>query len=285
MIIDARTRPPHASFREAGIFAPWGTESDERLWPALAFGRDIPRSISERSMEAFMAEMDEAEIDRAVVMGRNAGDGSGSVPDDEVAGLVDERPDRFIGVAGISLADVESAIEQAEHAVQDLSLRGLSIEPAIAERPMHIDDEKLTPFFEAAGRLGIPVSITSSVMVGPNVSYSRPSRIHHVAERHPDVNFVIVHAAWPYVAEMIGVAFRCRNIYLMPDFYGYIEGFPFAEEYERATKTFLKYRTLFATSYPVRPMAEAVEGATRAGFDAHTLERFLGQNTAELYGL
>jgi predicted TIM-barrel fold metal-dependent hydrolase len=285
MIIDARTRPPYKAFRDAGIFSPWGTDEDEKKWPALAFGRGIPPSVSDRSMEAFDSEMKDAGITRAVVMGRNAGDGSGTIPDDDVASLVSEAPSKYIGVAGISLSDITGAIHQSERAVQDLGLKGLSIEPAIAPEPMHVDDERLQPFYDCAKRLGVPVSITSSIMVGPDVTYSHPARIQHVAERNPEVTFVVVHASWPYVAEMIAVAFRCRNVYIMPDFYGYIEGFPFAEEYHRATRMFLKYRTLFATSYPVRPMAEAVAGAHRCEFDDATAERVLWQNAADLYQL
>ncbi|MFQ9867927.1 MAG: hypothetical protein ACLRWP_13780 [Bilophila wadsworthia] len=48
---------------------------------------------------------------------------------------------------------------------------------------------------------------------------------------------------------MLAVAMRCPNVYLMPDCYLYIPGWPYARDYVKAANSYLKYRTP-ASAYP-----------------------------------
>ena len=286
MIFDFRVRPPYRGFCDTGLYSPWGMEADSRQWPALSFGRVVPPSVLEHSMDHFVSEMDSAGIDRALVMGRKAADGSGWVENTDISELVREDPKRrFEGFAAIDVTDADRAIEDGRHAIEELGLTGIAMEPALAKVPTHVDDESVHRILDGLASLKVPIAITSSIMIGPDLSYSDPNRIMHLADRHPDINFVVVHASWPFVQEIVAVAFRYRNVYLVPDFYGYIEDFPFSEGYRSATAMFLRHRVLFASSYPVRPLAEAVEGMHKWQLSDEVLEMVLERNARELLQL
>ena len=100
---------------------------------------------------------------------------------------------------------------------------------------------------------GLILALTSSIYyVGPDMSYCMPVHIQRVAMQFPQVPIVVPHAFWPWVTEGCGVAFQNSNVYLVPDFYGYIPNSPGAEEYVKAANYYLGYRLLFASSYPIR---------------------------------
>lgn len=71
---------------------------------------------------------------------------------DEIAATVRQWPKRFAGLATLPMQDVSSAIDELEHAVTKLGLKG-------AELDTHVngdqwDDPKFLPFFKAAEAMG-----------------------------------------------------------------------------------------------------------------------------------
>ena len=77
--------------------------------------------------------------------------------------------------------------------------------------------------------------------------------------KYPSLKIVVPHGCWPHVHKALALAIRCPNVYLMPDCYLYIHNFPLSEEYVIAANTYLKYRILYASSYPVRSLEQALE--------------------------
>ena len=66
-VVDFRVRPPFKSFADSFLFRPRDASS---RGSGISRGRPTYRSFQERSMEAFVDEMDAAGIERAVVMAR-----------------------------------------------------------------------------------------------------------------------------------------------------------------------------------------------------------------------
>ena len=69
------------------------------------------------------------------------------------------------------------------------------------------------------------------------------------------------------VQSMLAVAMRCPNVYLVPDCYVYIDCMPFADTYIEAANSFLKYRTIFGSTYPERSLKQTIEGWKKRPWD------------------
>lgn len=75
---------------------------------------------------------------------------------EELAGLVSEYPDRFVGaVAGLPMNDVAATLRELDHAVRAIGLRGVQLFTHVNGRPL--DDPEFLPVFEALAELDVPI--------------------------------------------------------------------------------------------------------------------------------
>ena len=74
---------------------------------------------------------------------------------ESIAMVVDQRPDRFVGMGTIPLQDVELAIQELEHAVNVLGLRGVQICTNVNGKNLTDPALKLEKFFAKAESMGI----------------------------------------------------------------------------------------------------------------------------------
>ena len=285
MIIDFRVRPPYGGFCDLHLYRPRSSSVDPVTASGLSLNLEPSRSFDERSIEAFVEEMDQAGIDMAVVMGRQSPSPYGSVPNDDVAGLVNSYPRRFVGFGSVDGLAGQAALDEVDRCVE-LGFKGIALDNGWCDPPLYDDDERLFPLYERIHEHGLIVSLTSSIFVGPDVEYCNPVHIQCVARRYPELPIVVPHAAWPWTAVMCGVAFQCTNVYLLPDFYGHIPNTPGAEEYVRSANYFLSHRLLYGSSYPVRPLGQSIEQFRALGFESDEIRSLgLGGNAARLLGL
>ncbi len=70
---------------------------------------------------------------------------------DEVAAMVDEYSDRFVGLGILPMQDVDASVIELERLVVDLGLKGVTIKDHI--NGITLDDPRFLPFWEAAERL------------------------------------------------------------------------------------------------------------------------------------
>jgi predicted TIM-barrel fold metal-dependent hydrolase len=285
MIVDFRTRPPFKSWKKLRIWGERPKNPDPVTASGLLQNIEPYRSYEEKSMDAFMEEMDEAEIDVAVVMGRQAPDFHGNVPAEEVAELVDTYPGRFVGFGGVSGTDLDAGLKEIDRCVE-FGFKGVAFDNGWCDPPMYDDDERLFPLYEKCQELGLIASITSSIYVGPDISYSMPVHIHRVAQRFQDLTIVVPHAGFPWGEMMCGIAFHRPNIYLIPDIYLNVPNLPGAGAFVRSANSFLSYRLLYASSYPVRPLGQSLRSFRGLPFDTDEIrDRCSGGNGARLLGI
>lgn len=101
MIIDFRLRPPARGFLNLSLFR--DVQRSARM--SRCFGMEQAPSTARRSPELLLQEMDAAGISYGVVPGRRAYEFLGGVPNEDICAILEDYPNRFIGVAGIDPSD------------------------------------------------------------------------------------------------------------------------------------------------------------------------------------
>ncbi|MDN5347616.1 MAG: uncharacterized protein PWP65_1180 [Clostridia bacterium] len=279
MIIDFRLRPPAKSFIRLSIF----DEAFARH--PISTGTEPVESARKQSMELLIQEMKEAGITQGVIMGRQAAPQYGSVPNDEILEIVNEYPGYFIPFAGINPLKGNAAVDEVERAIKELSFKGVSLDPGWAEEPLKADDRRIYPIYAKCEELGVPVSVTMSIIMGPDVSYSSPVSIHRVANDFPNLQIIVAHAAWPWVNEILGVALVKSNVWLSPDLYMNIPNMPGALHFVEAANFYLGDRLLYGSAYPIRSLKQSVQDFMRLPLKDEVKEKILYKNAARLLGL
>jgi predicted TIM-barrel fold metal-dependent hydrolase len=243
--------------------------------------------MSQKSVELFMDEMDAAGIDEGILVGRQAG--HRIVSNDDIAELRDTYPDRFpVALAGIDGSTVAAAVAEVERTIGRMEFRGIALDPGWCTPPLYVDDPSLAPIYAKCAELGGVCYLTCSLMQGPDISYAEPYRIQRVANDFPTLQIVVVHGAFPYTNEMLGVMIAnapTGNIWVVPYFFQFIPGFPGAQDWVAAANHFIGDRMLYASSYPVRPLQQSLDEFRRFSFRPEVLGNLLAKNAATLFGL
>jgi len=241
-IIDFRLRPPLRGFLDTIMYSQ-GARRDR----ITGFhGMEPARSAQAQSIDLLLKEMNEAGITRGVAVGRYSGP-YGTVSNEDVAAIVKDHPNRFIGIASIDPSNRRQAVRQIEEA-RAAGLVGVNIEPGAYPMPLYPDDRRLYPIYAYCEDNAIPVLMMAGGSAGPDLSYTLPVHVDRVAGDFPKMKLAIAHGGWPWVHEILHVAFRRENVYLSPD--QYLCGMPGTDEYVRAANGYLSERFLYASSYP-----------------------------------
>ena len=288
MVIDFRTRPPYKSFVTKGNFFPRPMEDDfERPEDVPGIYRDSIGIESARhgDFRLYMDELSASGIDMQVVQGRKVRPGMAAVDNEDVCRLQMLYPKQFISFPAVDPADVDGAVAEIEYYVKTYGIKGIAMEPGWSMPPVYVDDRKLDPVYAACEEHGLICAFTLSVLAGEDLSYCNPIAVQHTALRFPRVAFTVSHGCWPFVEEFLGTALQCMNVYCYPDFFLSLPNMPFADQFVRAANSFMRYRMMFATSYPVRPLKQSLEQFRNLPFEPEVLELLLHENAERLLGL
>jgi predicted TIM-barrel fold metal-dependent hydrolase len=271
-------------------FRPVGTQSITReltyeylrkmgLAPAPSFERQDP--------ELMFREMDEAGIEMGVigVPAPTEKPGFESTGNDLIAEMVRRHPKRFVGFGSLDAADPQGALAEIQR-VLDLGLVGLTLEPSTSRVRRRFDDRAFYPVFEAAQKRGLPMLTVMSCLLGPYMDDCHPEIVDHVATDFPELTLIIQHGAWPYSREACGLAYKQKNVYLVPGQYAHYE-FPGSEDYVKAANRQLSDQMLFGSVYPnCGPLREVMGIVDRLGFASEVIKRkYLEGNARRLLNL
>jgi 6-methylsalicylate decarboxylase len=188
------------------------------------------------------------------------------------AGLIRDRPDRFGGFACLPLPDVDGALAELAHALDDLRLDGVVL--FSNARGCYLGDPRLTALFDelqrrravvfvhpnpspdpSAHALGLPDSLIDY----PADTTRAIARLHYsnTFARTPDVRYVFSHAGGtvPYLAGRFGIVDEMRVV-------------PGAEHRATAAETFrrLYWDTALSWGDAVLRMLRDVVGIDRVVF-------------------
>lgn len=278
-IIDARNRP--ALLHDFYGKTPGSEAAATTAWLSERTGsHDRDHFVRSRTIEGYRAELDDAGIHRAIVVGRDTP--AIRHDDAEIAALVAQDP-RLVGLGSIDPhgLDSDEIGRRIEAAVRKHGLRGINIEPAFLSPARAADDPALRPVYAACRDLGVPVTIMSGP-TSPSLDQSDPAATGRVARQFPELTLVVYHGAWPYVNEALGVAFRYPNVVIVPDMYLFLPG---GQLYVEAGNGFLRHQLLFASSYPFRALRQTVEDFLRLGWREEVLDGLLHGNAERVFGI
>lgn len=146
MIIDFRLRPATRGFLNMHIF-----RNQERIasWSGR-LGMVPPPSAKQGDMELMLKEMEEGGVTLGIVPGRQANAFMGNVPNEDIAAIVADYPEKFIGVAGIDPTNRAKALEEIERFVVNGPLKAVGMEPACWPAPCMPMTAASTPYTNTA---------------------------------------------------------------------------------------------------------------------------------------
>ncbi len=277
MIIDFRVRPPVGGFLHTLMYS--AGERRDGFTRTVGFEPSV--AAQQQSMALLLQEMDQAGVNKGLVVGRLAGM-LGSVSNDDVAAIVAAHPERFIGAASIDPTHRRAAIDTIEAALQ-AGFKLINIEPGAYPVPMYADDRRLYPLYGHCEDRGVPIILMVGGTAGPDLSYSDPIRTDLVLADFPQLQVVVAHGGWPWVTQILHLAFRRPNLWLSPDMY--FSRMPGWEEYVRAADSFLADRMLYASSFPFCPVHDYKTWFESLPIRADNLAKVMGGNARRLLGV
>ncbi|MBV9859649.1 MAG: amidohydrolase family protein [Alphaproteobacteria bacterium] len=277
-VIDMRVRPPAPGFETMALY--WDKTRIMHMTRDLGFAP--PPSYEAHSLPGCLAEMAEAGVRLGVITGRAPGTRLGAVSNAAIEAVVLRHPQSFVGYACLGTGDVEEARAELRQLVEAGRFKGVVIESGCSDDPKYADDPALAPIFGDCEDAGLPVLLMAGGNAGPDLTYSNPVQIDRIAARHPKLQIVSAHGSWPWVTEILGVAFRRKNVWVSPDMYLFLPGW---QMYVEAANGYLQDRFLFGTAYPALPFKETVERFARLPFSDKVLDKALFGNAARLLGV
>lgn len=275
MIIDFRMRPPVGPYL-ASVYG----NVDKMAQTVSRVGFSQAPSAAAVSMDLLTREMRDAGIGHAVIPARVAA--TGAVPNAAVAEIVENGKGFFSGMAALDPSDPDAALADLDSYVTNGPLRGVGFEPGMLPEPLHADDKRLYPLYDACQEKGIFVSLMTAAACGPDISFTSPELIDNVARDFPRLAIVDAHGGWPWVTQNLYLAHRHPNVILCPDFIMF--NMPGMHDYLMAANYFLQDRFLFATGYPHMGHGAAVE-FYRKHIRPEVQEKIFYGNAARLIGL
>lgn len=279
-IIDVRFRPPLGTFLGMTMYK--DKERSSRMIRAM--GMEICPAVLKESMELLIQEMKSLGRYRCCVSGSKRGVDRawGWIENDEVFDVIQSYPDWFIGIGAIDATNTGDALADVERCITQFGFKAIVIEPGTHKEAMYADDRRLYPVYEKCIELGVPVFLLAGGNAGPDVSYSDPVHVEHVAVDMPRLQIVILHGGWPWVTQILHIAFRRPNIYLSADMYITLPG---GSHYIEAINSYLSERFLYATSYPFGPVVGYFEKFMSLGINEQHLDKVLYRNAERLLKL
>lgn len=277
-IIDFRVRPPFKN-NWASFENPDGSLDLERCM--VKYGMPYDKSMDLRSAEKMIEDFDATGTKLAVMAGRGAG---GASIEDNFE-FAHQYEGRFVVFPYIDPTDPVRALEETDRYVIHGEGKGVNLEPGFTKtEPYHFDDPRACTLYEKLEKEGVPVMFTYSAVAMPYVDPASVLRLDMIAAKYPKLTMVIAHAGWPWTLDCIAIAYRRKNVYLIPDTYA-LKG-PGARDYIDAINSNLKDKMIYGSSFPIIPIRSTVQFIQQNwNLMPDAEENFFYKNAAKILGI
>jgi predicted TIM-barrel fold metal-dependent hydrolase len=183
----------------------WGPELDANVAPA-------PPPSTLGRYEEHRRAMDAADVDVSIVLALVSCHVELEIPNEYVAGFVQDNPGRAIGFASVDPNDPQ-AVDQLRYAATELGLKGLKLSPPY--QGFHPHSPQAWRVYEAAAELGLVMTFhQGGVFLRRGfLEYAYPALLDKVARSFPSMNIIIAHMGQPWVHETVAVLFKNPNVF------------------------------------------------------------------------
>ena len=162
-----------------------------------AVGDNIIETSDDPEAEGLLAEMDEAGIDKSIILpvdfGVALGDPEVSIEkvNKKYSELAQKYPDRLIAFAGVDPRR-KNALDLFKGCVEEWGMKGLKLHPCTGFYP---NQKEVYPLLEKACEWKIPVLFHSGAMMVPLRSkYSQPIHFDDLGTDFPDLPIIVAHS-------------------------------------------------------------------------------------------
>ncbi len=245
--------------------------------------------VGPEALAAWFAMYDELGAEHIVIKARDLETTFGlKIRNEDVAEFCQQHGPRVIGFAGVDPNKGMDAIRELEFAVRELGLRGLNLQ--CFEHKLCINDPKMYPLYAKCIELDIPVNIHASINFSSSteMKYGHPIHLDEVMVHFPELRVVASPPGFPWINELIGVAWRHANVYIgivavRPKYLGVAHsGYEPLLQYGN---TVLQDKMIFGSAYPMQPVAQAVQDIEALPLKDEVRKKWMGRNAARLLGL
>ncbi|MEO7294837.1 MAG: amidohydrolase family protein [Candidatus Limnocylindria bacterium] len=231
------------------------------------------------------------QADKVVVFGLQARATGVWVPNELIAEYVAQHPEKLVGWASVDPNEPD-CVEQLDHAVTTLGLRGLKLGPAY----QHFDptDRRHWPLFSRAEQLGIPIMWHQGTTF-PSLAKLRwalPLQLEDVATDFPELRMIVAHLGHPWEEDLIALVRKAPNVWVDISAVHYRPW-----RYWQAMVTAMEYgvmhKLLLASDFPsatienviagLRAVNDVVEGTRLPMIPTEIQDQIIGENWKELF--
>lgn len=220
---------------------------------AIGFDARVPEPLPD-----IVAGLDRLGVELGVITGRDCETTYGFPSNNpEVLEFCRAYPQKFVGFWGIDPHKKMAAVREVEHAVRDLGMKGIAVDPYLAHiRP---SEARFYPLYAKCCELGVPVFITMAPppqVPGAILEYADPRDVDTVARDFPELVIIMSHGGYPFVSEAIYTCLRNANVYMDISEY---ERAPLVDVYVRAMNETIADKVVFASAHPFVDLADALD--------------------------
>jgi predicted TIM-barrel fold metal-dependent hydrolase len=132
---------------------------------------------------------------------------------DDVWAHVSSHPERLKVIAGYNPFSIRASLDEISRAAREYDCRGVYFHPH--GFGLAVNDARYFPLYALCDELEIPVAmqVGHSMELMPSAG-ARPVFLEDVALAFPSLIVVGAHTGWPWIEEMIAVAWKFENVYV-----------------------------------------------------------------------
>ncbi len=279
-VIDFRVTLPVEEYGEAPV-----GEAGESEYLGN-YDRVYTRERGAGSIDAMVAAMDAAGVELAV-MQAEWGFGDYRKLNDAVFRACAGHLGRFIPYVTVNPGADDDMASVVDREVRERGARGVNLQP-FAYR-LRCNDKRFYPLYAKCRELGVPVTVHCSVNFSSDrsIDFGRPIYLDEVACDFPGLTLVANHGGWPWVNELVAIAWKHPTVYVE---IGAISPRYIAkpgtgwEPLLVYGQSLLQDRVLWATDCML-PFERSLAEARDLPIKPEALEKWLGTNAARLLGV
>lgn len=239
-----------------------------------------------RSADELIEKMDAAGVNVAVIQAEWASGDFRALNDGALA-MAERHPSRLIPFITVNPGEYVDMVEVVKEGV-DRGARGVNLQPFSYR--LHAHDKRFYPLYSKCQELGLPVTVHTSINFSNDrsIDFGRPLYLCEVACDFPDLTLIANHGGWPWVTEMVAVAWKHPNVYVeigavSPKYIG-TPGTGWEPLLLYGNRSLLEDRVLFATD-SMLPFDRVISELRDLPLKPQTRDKWLGLNAARLLGL